>query len=44
MADKNKTQLALSLLTSLISSSLVIDKVTALEIIDLMQEMVKKGF
>lgn len=44
MTDKNKTQLALTLLTSLISSSIVVDKDSALEIISLMKEMVQKGF
>ncbi len=41
---KEKTQLALNLLSTLVSSALVVDKASALEIIILMEEMVKKGF
>jgi len=44
MGDKNKTVLATSLITQLLASPLVTDKESALEIINIMKDMVQKGF
>lgn len=44
MPDKQKTQLAVSLLQSLIGSTIITDKASADEVIALMNEMNKKAW
>lgn len=44
MATKQETELAVALITRLLASSLVTDKASALVIIDMMKDMVNKGF
>ena len=44
MSDKDKTVLAVSIISILLQSPLVTDKSSALEILNVVKEMVQKGF
>ena len=44
MNEKDKTSLAINIITILLQSPLVIDKASAVEILNTAIEMVKKGF
>jgi len=44
MNEKEKTMLATTIITILLQSPLVTDKASALEIINIIKEMIQKGF